>query len=53
MHQDSVLSQLLFTVVVDVVTEMARGSVLSEIFHTDDFVLISETIVGHKNKLKK
>ena len=44
MHQGSVLSLLLFAVVVDVVTEFARLGALSELLYSDDLVLMSETI---------
>ena len=53
MQQGSVLSHLLFTVVVDVVTEFAREDALSELLCADDLVLISETIEGLRNKLLK
>ena len=46
MHHGSVLSPFLFDVVVDVVTEFARGGVLSESLYADDLVLMSETIDG-------
>ena len=36
------LSSLLFAIVVDVITENARG-VTNELLHADDFVLVSET----------
>ena len=45
MHQGSVLLPFLFAVVVDVVTKFS-----SELLYTDDFILISETIVGLRNK---
>ena len=44
MHQGSVLSPLLFAAVVDVVTEMGREGVVSELLHADDLVLMNETI---------
>ena len=49
MHQGSVLSPLLFALVVDVVTELVKG-VLSELQHTDDLVMMGETIEGLGNK---
>ena len=49
MHQGSVLSPFLFAMVVDVVTEFARGT-LSELLYDDDLVLISETIMGLTSK---
>ena len=36
MHQGSVMSPFLFTVVVDVVTEFARDGALSELLYADD-----------------
>ena len=35
---------------VDVVTEFARGGVLSELLYADDLVLMSETIEGLSDK---
>ena len=49
MHQGSVLSDF-FAVVVDVVTEYAGECALSELLYADDFVLMSETIEGLRNK---
>ena len=43
------LSTILFGVVVDVVTELARG-VLSEFLYLDDLVFTSETIAGLRNR---
>ena len=37
----------------DVVTELARDGVLSDMLHADDLVLMSETIVGLRNKFLK
>ena len=53
MHQGSILSPFLFVVVVDVVTEFAREVALSELLYADDLVLMSETIVGLRNKWKE
>ena len=44
MHQGSVLSPFLLAVVVNVVIELAREGVLSELLYADDLVLMSETI---------
>ena len=41
------------TVVADVVTEKARGAVLSEMLYDDDLELMSETIDGFTNKFRK
>ena len=41
MHQGSVLSPLIFAIVVDVVTKHAR---LNEILHTDNLVLMSKSL---------
>ena len=49
MHQGYVLSSILPTVMVDVVTKLARGGALSELLHADDLVMISETIEGPRN----
>ena len=50
MHQGSVLSPFIFAVVVDVVTQFAREGALSELLYADDLVLMSNTIVGFRNK---
>ena len=53
MHQGSVLSPFLFAVVVDVVTVFAREGALCELPYADDFVLMSETIEGLRNRFLK
>ena len=45
-HQGSVLSLLVFAIVVDVVTESVRSGSMSEMLYTDDLVLMSETMKG-------
>ena len=40
MYQGSVLSPFQFAVVVDVVTDLAREGVLSELLYADDLVLV-------------
>ena len=52
-HQGSVLSPLVFAVVVDVVTEDARNGLLGEMLYADDLVLTSETIEGLREKFQK
>ena len=52
-HQGSVLSPYPFTFLIDVVTEMAKEGVLSELLCADDLVLMSETIQALRNKSLK
>ena len=42
MHQDSVISPLIFVIVVDAVNEPARKGLLNEILYANDLVLLSE-----------
>ena len=49
-YQGSVLSALLFAIVVDITTENARG-VVNELLYTDDLILMSETIEDLKERL--
>ena len=53
MHQGSVLSLFLLTVVVDIVTEFTREDALRELLYADDLVLMSETIKGLRISSKK
>ena len=46
-HQGSVLS---FSVVVNVVTELACEGVLSELLYAEDLILMTETIMGLATK---
>ena len=46
MYRGSVLSSFLFTLIVDVVTELTRKGALSELLHAYDVLLMSETIYG-------
>ena len=46
MHQGSLLSQLVFAIMVDVVTESVRNGLISEMLYADDLVLTSETMEG-------
>ena len=43
-YQGSVVSPLLFAIVVDVITENARRGVVNELLYADDLVLISKTM---------
>ena len=43
-HQGSLLSLLLFTIVIDVVTNDITEDTLQEILYADDLVLIAETM---------
>ena len=44
LHQGSVLSQLLFAAVTDVVSSEARSGLLSELLYADDLVIMAPTI---------
>ena len=50
MLQGYVLPPILFVVVVDVVTELAKGGALCQLLYIDDLVVMSETIKGLRNK---
>ena len=50
-HQGSVLSPLVFAIVVDVVTESVRNSLMSEMMCADDLVLMCETMEGLREKV--
>ena len=52
-HQGSVLSPLLFEIVVGVVTENTREGLMKEFLYADDLVLISETMEGLKKRFLK
>ena len=45
-HQGSVLSPLVFAIVVDVVTENVKNGLMSGMLYVDDLVLMSETMEG-------
>ena len=47
MHLGSVLSPFSFAVVVDVVTEFAKESALSELLYSVGIVLMSDTVEKH------
>ena len=52
-HQGSVLSPLVFAIVLDVVTESAREGLLNEMLYADDLVLMSESLAGLREKFWK
>ena len=52
-HQGSVLSPLIFAIVVDVVTKHAREELLNEILYADDLVLMSESLKDLRGKLQR
>ena len=52
-HQGSVLSPLLFAIVVEFVTENARKCLMKEVLYADDLALMSETMEGLKEKFLK
>ena len=52
-QQGSVLSPLVFAIVVDMATENVRNGFMSEMLYADDLVLISETIEGLREKFWK
>ena len=52
-HQGSVLSPLVFAIVVDVVTESVRAGLMSEILYAEELVLMSETMEGLREKFQK
>ena len=51
MHQVSALSNLLFEVVVDIVTLSTIDFVLCELLHAYDLVPVGEIIVGLRSKV--
>lgn len=52
-HQGSVLSPLVFAIVVDVVTESVREGLMSDMLYADDLVLMSESMEGLREKFWK
>mgnify|MGYP001800385831 CR=1 FL=1 len=52
-HQGSMLSPLVFAIVVDVVTENVRIGLVSEMLYADDLVLTSKTMEGLREKFWK
>ena len=49
-HQGSVLSPLLFAIVVDVITENARRGVINELLYADDLVIMSKDMEDLKER---
>lgn len=52
-HQGSVLSPLLFAMVMDVITEAARSDSMMEVLYADDLVLMSENIEDLRSKFDR
>ena len=52
-HQGSVLSPLIFAIVVDVVTEHAIEGLLNENLHGDDLVLMSESLESLRERFQR
>ena len=52
-HQGSVISPLIFAIVVDAVTEQTRKGLLNEILYADDLVLISENLEDLRERFQR
>ena len=52
-HQGSVLSPLIFAIVVDAVSEHVREGLLNEISYADDLVLMSENLENLRERLQR
>ena len=52
-HQESVLSPMLFAIAVDVISENGRKVLMNEILHADDLFLVSESMENLKEKFLK
>ena len=52
-HHGSVLSPLIFAIVVDVVTEHARKGLLNEILYADDLVPMSESLEDLRERFQR
>ena len=50
-HQGSVVSPLLFAIVVDVITKNARRGVTNKLLYADYLVLMSKTMEDFKRKI--
>ena len=53
MHQGSVISPLIFVIVVDAVTEQARKGLLNEILYADDRVLMKENLEDLRERFQR
>ena len=49
-YQGSVLSPLLFAIVVNIITENARRGVINELLYADDLVIMSKTMEDLKER---
>ena len=49
-HQGPVLAPLLFAIVVDIITENAKRTLVNELMYADDFVLMSEIMEDLKER---
>ena len=52
-HQGSVLLPLLFSIVLNVVTENAREGLMKEVLYAEDLILMSEMMEGLKERFLK
>ena len=52
-HQGSVISPLIFAIVVDAVTEQARKGLLNKILYADDLVLMSENLEDLRERFQR
>ena len=52
-HQGSVISPLIFAIVVDAVTKQAREGLLNEILYADNLVLISENLEDLRERFQR
>ena len=52
-HQGSVLSPLIFAIVVNVLTEHAREGLLNEVLYADDLVLMSESLEDLRERFQR
>ena len=53
MHQGSVISPLIFAIVVDAVTEQARKGLFNETLYADDLVLMSENLEDLRERFQR